>query len=170
MHSKYIKVKRRFDWDADFRLWVTAPSCLSHQSLNLVTWTLLIFGPFIHLYEMHTTCFFVGWGSNVSEEGLLGLAWRVNGSDWPSFDQIDSCNWKSFFSKTNLEWNKLLIVTMDFHPKNLRLMESGWQQIAPHHEKSLEALETTPSARVVPWLWQVVKYIVNPCICEGILF
>ena len=160
--------KKTFDWDADFRLWGTAPSCLSHQSLNLVNWILpfsinnfcLFFGPWtqltsgIHLYEMHTTGdFFFVWGSNVSEEGLLGLAWNTGEWKWLAIIRPN----RFLQLERALLWEQISI------RKSKGRWNPGDTKIAPHHEKSLGALETTPSARVVPWSWQVVKYIVNTC-------
>lgn len=155
MHSKYIK--KTFDWAADFRLWGTAPSCLSHQSLNLVNWILTFsinnfcwfFGPWtqltpwIHLYEMHTTDdFFLFEAGTCPKRGCWGLPeTRVNGSAWPSFDQTDSCNWKS------LPWNKLgmssplqwifvrkskvdgIRVTQKLH----LITRNRWEHWKPHH-------------------------------------
>ena len=52
--------KKTFDWDADFRLWGTAPSCLSHQSLNLVNWILT--------FAINNFCLFFGLGLNLPPE------------------------------------------------------------------------------------------------------
>lgn len=116
----------------------------------------------------HRRLFFV-WGCNVSEEGLLGLAW--NTGEWKCLAIIRPNRFLQLeraYSGTNSECPHCC---HGFLSENLRsMMESeNDTKIAPHHEKSLGALETTPSARVVPWSWQVVKYIVNTCICEGIL-